>query len=162
MFIVYVPPGKLFVAALAMKSLSEVDTDNVAVDRVIAHRTGGAPAPQTLALDCATSICMFLSVPFLDVGTDVGSGTNDPHFAGVAGFGPPALMDADHGIILAGAGEEILLVDPHPSDVDGASTLETSATRAFLLWGPMDHDWRQPPVADKFCSIVFGRGWRGR
>ena len=100
MFIVHIPPGKLLVAALAMKSLSEVDSDDMAVDRVIAHHsTGGAPVPQTLALGCA--ICVFLSVPILDVSTDAGSGTNDPHVAGIAGFGPPALVDADHRIILA-------------------------------------------------------------
>ena len=117
---------------MAMKSFSEVDSDDVAVDRVFAHHfTDGAPVPQTLALGCA--VCVPLFVPFQDVSTDMELRTNNPHPAGFAGLGPPAFMDADHGIILGSARVEIFFVDPHPFNVDGASTLETSATCAFLL-----------------------------
>jgi len=106
-----------------------MDSDDVAVDRVFAHHfTGGAPVPQTLALGRA--VCVPLFVPFQDVSTDMEFGANDPHPAWIAGLGPPAFMDADHGIITR---VEIFFVDPHPFDVDGASTLGTSTTCAFLL-----------------------------
>ena len=123
--IVHILPWKLLVATLAMKTLSEVNSDNVAVDRVFAHRSGAlAPAPEALGF-----VRMPLAgMPFTDVCADTGSRADDPHPAGVAGRSPLTFMDANHTATMACVGVEIIFVDPQPFNVDGASTSGTSAT----------------------------------
>ncbi|KAF8545922.1 hypothetical protein OG21DRAFT_1518440 [Imleria badia] len=124
MLIVNILPWKLLVATLAVKGLSEVDGHDVAVNRVFVHHFV-APVPQTL--DCAVHIPLS-GVPFTDVIADTGSGGDDPHSAGVSRRGPLAFMDADHTATVVRAEVNIIFVDPHPFNVDGTSTLGTSAT----------------------------------
>ena len=124
--IVHILPWKPLVATLAMKTLSEVNSHDMAVDRVFAHRSG-APAPVPQTLGCGVRMPL-AGMPFTDVSTDMGSGANDPHPAGVAGPSPSTFMDVDHTATVACAGEEIIFVDPQPFNVDGRSTSGTSAT----------------------------------
>ena len=123
--IVHILPWKLLVATLAMKTLSEMNSHNVAADRVFAHRSGAlAPAPEALGF-----VRMPLAgMPFTDVSADTGSRADDPHPAGVAGRSPLTFMDANHTATMACVGVEIIFVDPQPFNVDGASTSGTSAT----------------------------------
>lgn len=97
-------------------------------------------------LDCTVRVPLF--VPFITTG----SGANDPHHRGAARLRLVTFVHADHVIVQACAGVEIIFVDPQPFDVDGASTLAASATRALLLWGPINHHWRLPLVTDKVCD----------
>ena len=129
MFIVYILPPKLPFAAPAMKTLPEMNSHDVPIDRVFEHGfTSSAPVPLTQILVCAV-LSVPLAVPFADVNTDVGFGANDPHPAGVAGLGPVTFVDADHTTTrLASAGVEIVFIDPQPFNVEGTSTLATSAT----------------------------------
>ena len=77
MLIVHILPWKLLVTASAMKTLSKMNSDDVAGNRVFEH-CFGAPIPQTLG----RVLRMFLSgVPFADVSADSGSGGDNPHSA---------------------------------------------------------------------------------
>ena len=110
-----------------MKTLSEVNSHDVAVDRVFEHCSGAlAPVPQTLGRGARMPLA---GMPFTDVSTDTGSGADYPHPAGVAGRSPLTFMDADHSTATAAcAGVEIIFVDPEPFNVDGRSTSGTSGT----------------------------------
>jgi hypothetical protein len=127
MFIVHILPWKLLVATLAMKSLLEMNSHNMTIDRVFEHRfSSSAPVPQTQTLDCAVRVA--LAVPFMDVSTDAGPGANDPHPTGVAELGPLTFMDANHTATMASASVEIVFIDPQPFNVDGTNTLPMSST----------------------------------
>jgi hypothetical protein len=138
-----------------MKSLLEMNSHDVTVDRVFEHRfTGGAPVPLTLTLGCAVRVP--LAVPCTNVKANAVSGANDPHPTGVAGLGPVTFVDADRTTTMASAGGKFVFIDPQPFNVDGTSSSETSATCARLLWGPINHGWSLPLVIDEVCD-VFGR-----
>ena len=155
MFIVHILPRKLLVAALAMKSLPEMNSHDVTVDRIFEHRfTSSAPVPLTLTLDCAVRVA--LVVPFTNVSTDAGSGANGPHPAGVTGPRPVTFVDADHTTTLASASGKIVFIDPQPFSVDGTGSSATPTTCARLLLGPINHSWSLPLVIDEVCD-VFGR-----
>ena len=159
MLIVHILPRKYQVAALAMKSLTQVDSDDVTVDRVFDHRfTRIATFPQ--ALDPAVHVPRY--VPFTDASTNTRSGANDPHPAGVARFGPVIFVDAGHTTALTGAGVEIFFVDPQPFHVGGTSTLATWTTRVFLLWSPIIHDGSMSFIIHEVCNVMGrtrGRRW---
>ena len=150
--IVHILPWKLLVATLAMKTLSEVNSYNVAVDRVFEHHFG-TPVPQTLG--CAVRMPLG-GMPFTGVSADAGSGADDPHLAGVAGRSPSTFMDADHTATVACTGGEIIFVDPQPFNVDGIGTLGTSVTCTLLFRRPVDHDWGLPLVIGEVCSVFGG------
>lgn len=79
-----------------------MNSHDMAIDRALEH-CFGAPVPQTF-----TPVRNALFMPFTNVVTDAGSGTDDPHPTRVAGVGPLALMDDD----VACATTEIRFVDP--------------------------------------------------
>lgn len=67
-------------------------------------------------------------MPFTDTTANTGPRANDLHLAGVAGFGPVTLMDADHAATLTGNRVEIIFVDPQSFNVDYTGVLETLST----------------------------------
>ena len=107
-----------------MKTLSEVNTYDVSVDRVLKHPRLGAPVPQTLGYAVRKPLA---GMPSTDVCTDTGSGADDPHSAGVAGRSPLTFVDADETATVACAEVEIIIVDPQSFNVGGTS-LSTSGT----------------------------------
>ena len=155
--IVHILSWENLATAQAMKHLSEVNGDYVAVDRISQHRLGRlAPVPQTTV----PIVNGPLRMPFSDVGTDTGLGCDDPHPAKVTGPCPLTFMDDDHSTTLASTSMEIVLVDPYPSNLDGTCTLTTSTTCDCLLWGPIKYGCRLPLVMDD-VRPMFG-GYLGR
>ena len=150
MLIVHVLPWKVLLTTLAMKTLPKVGSQHMAVNRVFAHHSG-APVPQTLG--CGVHMHL-AGMPFTDVSTDTGSGANDPHPAGCAGRIPLTFIDIDHTATLACAEVEIIFVDPRPFNIDGTSTLGTSATWSLLSWGPINHDQRLRLVIDGVYAVL--------
>lgn len=68
-------------------------------------------------------------MPFTNMGADASSSrANDPHPAGVAGFGPLTFVDDNHVTTRTRDRVEIIFVDPEPFNVDCTSTLATSVT----------------------------------
>ena len=126
MLIVHVPSRKHLGTTLTIECLPKVDGHNVTINRVLKHHfVSGAPVPEAIGL---AIFRVRLSVPSADVSANVGFGANDPHPAGVAVLGPLTFVDADHTIAFSSAGVEIILIDPHPFNLDGTCTLITPAT----------------------------------
>ena len=149
--IVHVLSRENLATALAMKHLSEVNGDYVAIHRVSQHRLGRlAPVPQTIVSISRRPLWM----PFSDVSTDAGLGSDDPHPAEVVGPRPLTFMDDDPTTALASASIEVVFIDPHPSNIDGTCTLATSTT--CLLWDPINHGCMLLLVRDEVCPRFGG------
>ena len=126
MFVVHVASWKQLGTALALKCFSKVDRHDVAFDRVLEHRlVSGAPVPEAIG---PAVLHVHPRVPLANVSVDVGSGANDPHPTGVAVLPPLAFVDNDRTTSLNSAHVDIILIDPHPFDLDSTRTLMASAT----------------------------------